>query len=144
MTTVPSLESCDMARRNRQEQLRLLEYRRLSARDQLAYWAGLKGLSLEAESPAKLEYLTPLLARAKSWRACVDDRPYEDRFALLTYIVYAPAYGGDLLLCHYHRGRWASSTIDGFIGGVTHWRLACPGEVERLAGPDELPVTRNA
>lgn len=133
-----------MARRNRQEQLRLMEYRRLSAREQLAYWAGLQGLSLEAEPPARLAYLAPLLARATSWRACADDRPYEDRFALLTYIVYAPAYGGDLLLCHYHRGRWASSTIDGFVGGVTHWRLARPGEQSRSASPDELPIARNA
>lgn len=129
-----------MRRRNRQEQQRLLEYRRLGAREQLAYWVRLQGLSMEAEPPAQLAYLAPLLARAQDWRACADDRPYEDRFALLTYMVYAPAYGGDLLACSYHRGRWASDRI-GFIGGVTHWRVARPEEEERLARLDELPVT---
>lgn len=131
-----------MSRRNRNEQQRLVDYRRLSAHEQLAYWVRLRGLALEPVLPEKMAYLAPLLARAQAWRACADDRPYEDRFGLLTYMVYAPAFGGDLLACHYHRGRWASEAIEGFVGGVTHWRLARPAEVDHHVAPDELPVAR--
>lgn len=116
---------------------------RLVGKERFDAWLALKGLPVESVAPEQHAYLAPVLARGRDWVVCAADLPYEDRFGLLTYMVYTPGYGGDLFACHFAAGQWELVSGGVYIGSVTHWRLARPGEQSHRAGPDELPVTRN-
>lgn len=117
---------------------------RLVGKERFNAWLELKGLPVDPVEPEQHAYLAPVLERGRDWVACAVDLPSEDRFGLLTYMAYAPGYGGELFACHFAAGQWAFASGGGYIGSVTHWRLARPGEQSRSASPDELPVTRNA
>lgn len=73
------------------------------------------------------------------WVACADALPWNDYTRQLEYIVYSPAYGGDLHVCTFSLSgaHWYEESLEMGISGVTHWRLARPGEARngRLDGP---------
>ena len=68
-----------------------------------------------------------VLALGPGWVACSDALPWGDHWGNLHYVVYSPAYGGDLFSCRFKLFDalcWWSDKLEVGIGGVTHWRLA--------------------
>ena len=67
-----------------------------------------------------------ILPLGHGWVACTDALPWNDYQGELEYIVYSPAYGGDLHRCTFSLSgaRWYDERQALGISGVTHWRLA--------------------
>lgn len=83
---------------------------------------------LSAVSPCEL-----VLALGSGWVSCVDALPWNDSRSWLRYVVYSPAYCGDLLICRFHLSsgaKWWHEGMQVGISGVTHWRIAGDDEQE--------------
>ena len=66
-------------------------------------------------------------ALGPGWKACAEVLPWEDTRRAVRYVVYCPAYGGELFVCRFQLfspARWWCEQMDMGIAGVTHWRLA--------------------
>ena len=103
-----------------------------------------------------LSHYAELVEAGRDWVACADRLPYEDETGQFHYLVLFDGCDGWLQCCRYVGGqrRWLDGECryvtgrwqigdDGFIGGVTHWRLAAEGECRsRAATRAEARVLR--
>lgn len=117
----------------------LWAFEQLTPRERYEYRLEAEGRSIQDESILECPSLASLVKDAQGWMACCERLPHEDVYGRLRYIVYSPGYGGWLHRCSYDSGQWPCESLGLSIGGVTHWRLANDGEVERQAETSELP-----
>ena len=82
-----------------------------------------------------------VLALGPVWVACTDALPWNDYRSHLRYVVYSPAYGGDMFICRFHLSgaNWWHQGMQVGIGGVTHWRVADDNEQDFTATARQTP-----
>ena len=111
---------------------------------QLAHWQHGLGLTwsgdfyLELLRELEIPWLQPLLEAGRDW-VQIYLLPRDDRLGMLEYMAHSNRTPGLIWRCRYKQGGWHDFHTGQLIHGVTHWRIAQPGEGATEIDPDALP-----
>ncbi|UBM24222.1 hypothetical protein K8374_17860 [Pseudomonas sp. p1(2021b)] len=114
----------------------VVAFQQMAPQEQLRHW--MQGKEYLTVPPSQLPHLQSIVKAAQSWVECCDWLPHDDRYGQLRYMVYSPSFGGDLLRCQFTDLGWWHEGMAVNISGVTHWRVAGPGEIDHFAHPAAL------
>ncbi|MFV3377371.1 hypothetical protein ACNE9Y_24885 [Pseudomonas sp. NY11226] len=113
---------------------------------QLAHWLHSLGLTwskafyheLLLTRGVEIPWLQPVIDAGRDWSP-IYLLPRADSLGMLEYMVHSKRTPGLIWRCRYKQGGWQDFHTDQPIYGVTHWRIAKPGEGATEIDPSELP-----
>lgn len=120
------------------------DYLMMRTAEQLGHWYHALGLTWpdalyrELIQEPEIPWLQPLIDAGDSWVQSYL-LPRDDRLGMLEYMTHSRRVPGLTWRCRYVRGGWVCLATGEHVHGVTHWRIARPGEGPTEIDPDELP-----